>query len=351
MVRGRSSRSEAGGEVGRLAARPQAQRGEIDERLEGRAGLPSRLHDAVELALPVVAASDHRADLSGAGVERHDRSLEPRGGVVPPEGAVLTLQTVQPACQRALGGPLQDGIERRVDPEPARRGFVGRLYLLDLPAHPVREVRSQGIDHGAALDDQALLAGLGEPLVVEHLKVAHLAQDHVAPLARPLRMLDGRIGVRRPDDPGERGGLPDRDPLDVLAEEAPRGRRRRRTRRTRRAARDRCRSGRRRGSRPWSSVARARRRSRASRTFRPQVRLGVSTRFLTSCWVSVLPPWASPPRRRFTQTARATAAEVDPGMLEEAVILGGQHGLDEVLRHGRERDRDAGAGWPPRRVR
>ena len=57
-------------------ARPPAglERGQIDERLEGRARLAMRVDRAVERARPMVAAADHGAHRT-AGVEHHDRGL------------------------------------------------------------------------------------------------------------------------------------------------------------------------------------------------------------------------------------------------------------------------------------
>jgi hypothetical protein len=54
------------------------QRGQVDERLEGRAGLPLRLQRAVELGVVVVAPADHRADLAGVRVHHDHRALQVR---------------------------------------------------------------------------------------------------------------------------------------------------------------------------------------------------------------------------------------------------------------------------------
>ena len=55
------------------------QRRQIDERLEGRAGLALRLDGAVELARPVVAAADHGAHRAGRGLQHHHRALADAG--------------------------------------------------------------------------------------------------------------------------------------------------------------------------------------------------------------------------------------------------------------------------------
>src|SRR5215469_16758492 len=51
--------------------------GQVSERLEGRAGLSFRLGNAIELALPVVASPNHRADLAALRFERDQALLEP----------------------------------------------------------------------------------------------------------------------------------------------------------------------------------------------------------------------------------------------------------------------------------
>ena len=192
--------------------------------------------------------------------------------------------------------------------------------------------------HGAALDDQALLARLGEPLVVEHLKVAHLAEDHVAPLARPLGMLDGRVGVRGPDDPRERGGLAEREPLDVLAEEAPRG-----------GADavhgepavlaeiDAVQVG---GEDLVLGVAPLERDGERGLAHLPSPGpLGRQHEVLDELLGERAAALGEPAAPEVHPDGAGHGPDVHPGMLEEPVILGGQHGLDEVLRHGRERDR------------
>ena len=190
--------------------------------------------------------------------------------------------------------------------------------------------------HGPALDDQALLARLREPLVVQHPEVAHLAEDHVPPLARALGMLDGRVGVRGPDDPRERGGLAEREPLDVLAEEAARC----------------CADAVHGEAAVLAEVD-------AVQVGREDLVLGVAP--LEREGEPRLAHLPSPrPLRRQHEVLdellgeRASSlgepaapnvhpdgachgADVHPGMLEESLILGGQHGLDEVLRHGQRR--------------
>ena len=51
------------------------ERGEVDERLEDRSGLPPRADGAVVLRLVVGAAADHREDLAGARIDGDQRRL------------------------------------------------------------------------------------------------------------------------------------------------------------------------------------------------------------------------------------------------------------------------------------
>jgi len=82
-----------------VRGQPGAERGEVDEQLEGRAGLAQRLGRAVERAGGVIAAADHR-DHPPVGPHRDQRDLraaEPGAG------------------DGALGGRLQPAVECRRD--------------------------------------------------------------------------------------------------------------------------------------------------------------------------------------------------------------------------------------------
>jgi hypothetical protein len=69
--------SEIGASVTIVAAGIAAvDRRRVDERLERRAGLPARLHRAVELAAAEVDAADHRLHLAGLRIDRDERALE-----------------------------------------------------------------------------------------------------------------------------------------------------------------------------------------------------------------------------------------------------------------------------------
>ena len=105
---------------------PVLQRGQPDERLERRTGLPPRQHRAVERTLPIVAPTHHRLHRAGGGIERHDRALRDAGG---------RTRSVQQRRQAGFRDRLQTRIERG-----AQRGVGIRRYeRLRLFGHPVGE--------------------------------------------------------------------------------------------------------------------------------------------------------------------------------------------------------------------
>ena len=58
-----------------------------------------------------------------------------------------------------------------------------------------------------------------------------------------------------------------------------------------------------------------------------------------SCWVIVLPPSVTFPARALTQTARARLRRSRAAVVEEPVVLDGDHGVDQDLGRLRELDR------------
>ena len=134
------------------------------------------------------------------------------------------LQPVQSAGHGGLGGPLQDGVERRVDAKAARGQLGLARQPLDLRPRVVGEVRPDKADRGVGPGDHALAERLRVVGLVDHLEVPHLAQDEVSTLAGAVGVLEGRVRAGGPDDPGQEGRLADGQPLDVLPEEAARRR-------------------------------------------------------------------------------------------------------------------------------
>src|SRR2546421_1642265 len=123
-------------------ARTVPERGEIDERFERRARMPPRVGRPVELAHPVIAAPHQRPDLSGGGVQRDEYALHPTRPLGPTKMGVSTLELLELLGEHGLRGPLQYGIEARVDPESAQAGAACRLRLPELGEAVVAEVQA-----------------------------------------------------------------------------------------------------------------------------------------------------------------------------------------------------------------
>ena len=197
-----------------------AERGEVDERLEGRAGLPARQRRAVVLALRVVAPADERADLAGGRIECHQRGLQAAGRIVAPQAREARLQPIEAAHDRRLGKALEDEIERAV-----HAGGIAALAeaLLELGAHVVGEVRRRlsagrrrGHAHGLGLR--------GLPVRWrERAQLAHACQHDVAARARPLGVHRRRVAVGPAYHAGQQRGLGRRHLVDLLMEVRARG--------------------------------------------------------------------------------------------------------------------------------
>ena len=212
-------------------------RGRVHDRLEGGPGLPERLGRAIELAVVEVAAADHRADLSGLGLDGDDEPLEvgcaPQVAVplvalrvlVLLVGRVLELAVgaafdrLQLGLQRALGGLLHVEVERGVDPEP-RPVQVRAEARVQLLPHPLDEVlRDAAVVRAGGEQQRVGLPSLG--LVRrEETVVAQQVQHRVAALDAEVGVLPGIVARRRLGDGGERRGLRDVQVADRLPEVA-----------------------------------------------------------------------------------------------------------------------------------
>ena len=192
-----------------------AQRGQVHERLERGARLASRQRRAVVLALRVVATADQRANLAAGRVERDQRRLQAAAGIVAPQARQPRLQPVEAAHHRALGLALQHEIERAV-----HAGGVAALAeaLLELGAHVVGEVR--GRLPGRAGRRHAHRLGVGGLPVGgrERAELAHAREHDVAARPRALRIDGGRVAVGPANHPGQQRGLGRRHLVDLLAE-------------------------------------------------------------------------------------------------------------------------------------
>ena len=80
----------------------------------------------------------------------------------------------------------------------------------------------------------------------------------------------------------------------------------------------------------------------ASRILRASVAWLLSRKFLATCWVMPeAPSGRLPGLVRLAIDGAAEADEVDAGMGEEALVLGGDEGLQDALGHGGDRHEDA----------
>ena len=109
-------------------------------------------------------------------------------------------------------------------PGPALPGLAEALVLLELALEAVDEPRVAAADAARLLDLERLLAGLGGLGGRDHGQLGHPLQHRVAQLLGPLGVLAGLGAHRLPDDPGQHGRLGQADLRGVPAEVALAGR-------------------------------------------------------------------------------------------------------------------------------
>ena len=197
--------------------------GREHERLEGRAGLPPRLGDQVELVLHATGIDGgHRADRAVRGIDRDERC----GGVV------LLVQRLR---DRVVRRALERRVDRGVDAQAARLDGLDAVLRDQLVADEAEEVRladlrvqATGLEVQAPIGERDLELGVGD-VVVDVQRVQHIC----APGERVVRMqhrvvqrrrlreacdqrrLHHRQVLRRLREIGLRGGL---DTVGVVAE-------------------------------------------------------------------------------------------------------------------------------------
>ena len=203
-----------GGERGRVVA-AVAERGKIDEWLEGRAGLPAGQRRAVELARRVLPSADERPDLAARGIDRHQRRLQPPPRVGAAQPRQPCLQSIETAHDGRFGEALQRQVERRV--HGCALAAVAEP-LLDLGARVVREVRRRLPGRRDRRHPHRRGPG-GLPVGGrQHPELVHPRQDDVAPRAGALRIHHRRVAVGRANHPGQQRRLGRRQLVDLLAE-------------------------------------------------------------------------------------------------------------------------------------
>ena len=122
-----------------------------------------------------------------------------------------------PLAHRILREPLQVQIERRVDVDRLGRLRDRRKLLRERLADEVDEVRRLGIERARDGRERFLDGALGR-IGRHETGVDHRSQHDVAALARARRRVERRQRARRLNDAGDRGGLAEREIVDVLAE-------------------------------------------------------------------------------------------------------------------------------------
>ena len=171
------------------------ERRDVDEGLEGRAGLTLGLHRPVELAAEEVGTTDDRLHVAGLRLDRDHRTL---GGVAGLALGGTPLERLQAFPQRLLGYELHRGIQRRVDVEAALEDQVGAVLGFERLLDVVHEVLA---GRAAALRRDQPEIRLGQSLgvvVLERAELHHPAEHDLAPPLRGLGALERRIVRRRP---------------------------------------------------------------------------------------------------------------------------------------------------------
>ena len=148
----------------RVGGEPVFERGEIDERLERRAGLAPRRDGAVELALGIIAAADQRAH-DAVRRHRHQRAFA---------DVELVALLRQDVVERLLGRGLQRRIDRGLDHDVL---LDMADQVVDRVHHPVGDVidrAAAGRFYRARRRDQRALGGV----VADHFQIRHGGDHH-----------------------------------------------------------------------------------------------------------------------------------------------------------------------------
>ena len=160
------------------------------------------------VGVPVVAPADHRGHEARARVDRGERP-------------VRVARLGQHGVDRALGGALHPGIQRRHDPEAAleqqvvpvgRRLAEPRIRqdpLLDVVDEVRRDVLLVALGRQVQHDGGG--AGCQVARRVDHPELEHPVQHPVATPLRAVRMRDGVVVHRRLDQTGEQRGVRERE--------------------------------------------------------------------------------------------------------------------------------------------
>ena len=182
----------------RIGRHPLAHRRQIDEQLEGRSGLAKRLRRAVEGAVLIGFAADHR-DHGAVGLHRHQRDL----------------RLVQPgASDRPLSRLLQPDVERRL-----HRGFGADLagVVARCGKHPIGEIGAVGqLARAADMEHGGPCARRLRP--GDEMAARHRSDDHRLARLRALQIAGRRQRRRRFHQSREHRGLANRQLAGLAVE-------------------------------------------------------------------------------------------------------------------------------------
>ena len=124
----------------------------------------------------------------------------------------------RPVQHRLVGHQLQIQVERRIHLQPRALHLFRAILLLQLLPHLLHKVRRNRVGRRLNLQPQRSRFGL-LLLFARNLPVRqHLAQHQVAPLQRPLRVVDRRVGLRALGQRRQQRRLRQRQIAHMLAE-------------------------------------------------------------------------------------------------------------------------------------
>ena len=212
-------------------------RGGVEERLERRSRLSTRLGGAIEVALVPVAAADHAANRAGRRVDRDQRGLQvgralDRARAVADRRHVvgarlleleLGLERHHLLLERTLANLLEIHVERGVDPQPALVERVRSVELVEVLADHLDEVRRAVVVVALRRDAERRVQGAVELDLRDRLGGEHVAQHLGAPRQRGRGAAARRVEAGIGGHAGEQRALGQRQLLQRLAEVRLRG--------------------------------------------------------------------------------------------------------------------------------
>ncbi|GBD29280.1 hypothetical protein HRbin32_00367 [bacterium HR32] len=191
------------------------QRRGVDEGLERRAGLASRLPRAVELGGLEVHPAHHGQHPAGTRLHRHQGSLA-HAQAGPP-------RLLHAPGDHLLGDGLKPGVQGGVHAEAAVVHGVLAVALHE-GRQDVRHEVGSPYAHQSCVPDpgqQAQRHSLGSlrPGAADVPEFRHAIQDHRLPSLGPLQVVEGRVPGGRLDDSGQQGCFGKGEIAGALAEE------------------------------------------------------------------------------------------------------------------------------------